>query len=493
MTFDKDTLRTGEDALASLFKSFYGHEPESMTPLSTSGSNRRYFRMTDGHGSYIGCAGTDRNENAAFVALDRHFRGKGVNVPEVFAVSQDGMSYIQEDLGDISLFDAVSSGRAAGEYSEDEESLLTEAVSALPEIQYAGAEGLDFNLCYPEPAFGRRLVMSDLNYFKFCFLKPSGIGYNESALDRDFGLFASDLMSEDFRQFMYRDFQARNVMLKDGVPYFIDFQGGRKGPVYYDVASFVWQAKAGYPERLKDRLIDAWLDAAGEYARIDRDLFKERLRLFVLFRTLQVLGAYGFRGNFERKQHFLQSIPYAMANLRRLLEEPPAGYAYLVPLLRDLSSLPQYQGQQAPAGTESSDGHESHRLHVLVCSFSYKKGLPDDPSGNGGGYVFDCRALPNPGKYEYYRQYNGMDAEVIDFFADKEEVPVFLGHVWGLADAHVERFMQRGFTHMMICFGCTGGQHRSVYCAERTAAHIASAFDVRVTVVHREQGVTREL
>lgn len=495
-----------DNILMSLFEECSGIRAESSVPLSSSGSNRKYFRISGGGKSLVGVAGTDVKENEAFVCMAGHFRSKGLRVPEVMAVSADGLYYLQEDLGDCSLFDAVAAGRESGNYSPQEKSLLLETVSCLPEIQFKGAEGLDFSVCWPEPEFNRRMVMADLNYFKYCFLKATGLEFNEAALEKDFELLAEKLLEGHDYAFMYRDFQARNVMIHDGKPYFIDFQGGKRGPVHYDVASFVWQARARYPESFRDGLVQAYIDAAGQYARIDAGLFRSRLKLFVLFRTLQVLGAYGFRGLFERKPHFLRSIPYAMENLRGILENPPVDCPCLVPLLRLMAELPQFAMQEqggADSGKNSMPGKsvaqadaglQSGPLEVTVCSFSYKKGLPEDPSGNGGGYVFDCRALPNPGRYEYYRQFTGMDAEVVEFFRDKAEVPAFLGHVFSLADAHVERFIERGFTHLMICFGCTGGQHRSVYCAERTAEHLAGKHPgIRVTVVHREQNVKKKV
>ena len=495
-----------DNILMSLFEECSGIMAESSVPLSSSGSNRKYFRISGGGKSLVGVAGTDVKENEAFVCMAGHFRSKGLRVPEVMAVSADGLYYLQEDLGDCSLFDAVAAGRESGNYSPQEKSLLLETISCLPEIQFKGAEGLDFSVCWPEPEFNRRMVMADLNYFKYCFLKATGLEFNEAALEKDFELLAEKLLEGHDYAFMYRDFQARNVMIHDGKPYFIDFQGGKRGPVHYDVASFVWQARARYPEPFRDGLVQAYIDAAGQYARIDAGLFRRRLKLFVLFRTLQVLGAYGFRGLFERKPHFLRSIPYAMENLRGILEDPPVGCPYLAPLLRLMAELPQFampqrdgmdawkSGMSGKSVAQADAGLQSGPLEVTVCSFSYKKGLPDDPSGNGGGYVFDCRALPNPGRYEYYRRFTGMDAEVVEFFRDKAEVPAFLGHVFSLADAHVERFIERGFTHLMICFGCTGGQHRSVYCAERTAEHLAGQHPgIRVTVVHREQNVKKKV
>ena len=284
------------------------------------------------------------------------------------------------------------------------------------------------------------------------------------------------MLDDPFSTFMYRDFQSRNVMLKDGEPYFIDFQGGRKGPVFYDVASFLWQAKANFPATLRQELAETYLEALSAYQPVVRTAFMERLRHFVLFRTLQVLGAYGFRGYFERKTHFLQSVPYAVENLRVLLETDFPAYPYLCQMLREMTGLPAFAYER-----------NKQKLTVRVLSFSYKKGIPEDPSGNGGGYVFDCRSVHNPGRYEQYRSLTGRDEPVIRFLEDDGEITRFLEHVDGLVDAHVHRYLERGFTHLTVCFGCTGGQHRSVYSAEHVARHLHAKFGIRVELEHREQ------
>ena len=284
--------------------------------------------------------------------------------------------------------------------------------------------------------------------------------------------------------FLYRDFQARNVMVKDGQPYLIDFQGGRKGPIYYDVASFLWQAKANYSPALRQELLDSYLTALQPYQTISKEKFSANLRHFVLFRTLQVLGAYGFRGYFEKKQHFLQSVPFAVANLRELLQEPFAEYPYLTEVLLELTNLPKF---------EPTKPQNPQRLLVRIFSFSYKKGIPEDVSGNGGGYVFDCRSTHNPGRYEPYKKLTGLDEPVIQFLEKDGEIVLFLESVYALADAHVARYLERGFTNLMFSFGCTGGQHRSVYSAEHLAAHLAEKFDVDIILEHREQGIKREL
>ena len=470
-----------KELMHSLFRGLSGRDPEETVVLTGSGSHRQYFRLKAGDISVIGVLGTDRDENRAFLSLARHFAAAGIRVPEILAVSEDEMVYIQEDLGTELLFDRVARGRESGEYSPEEKALLCKTMAALPKIQFAGAAGLDWSICYPEPAFGERMVRFDLNYFKYCFLKATGLEFNEVRLQDDFDRLCVDLCADAGDTFMYRDFQARNVMVRDGEPYFIDFQGGRRGPVHYDVASFVWQARARYPDNLRCEMIAAYLDALKAYVPdLDEAAFRERLRVFVLFRTLQVLGAYGFRGYFEKKPHFLGSVPFALDNLRRLLRTPFAEYPYLNELLSKLVAMPQFH-----------ESAEDRRLEVSIFSFAFKKGIPADRSGNGGGYVFDCRSVNNPGKFEYYRQFTGLDPEVIRFLEDDGEIAEFLEHVYALVDSHVRRYLERKFTHLQVCFGCTGGQHRSVYSAEHLAAHLSRKFDIRITVNHRELGIEK--
>lgn len=465
--------------LHRLYSAHYGLCPVSVDPVSASASNRRYYRMASPAGTCIGAVGTDRQENEAFVAISLHFRSKGIPVPEVFAVSEDGMSYLQEDLGDEVLLDRLVKARRTGEGLAEAEELMCSAMALLPKIQFEGASGFDFSVCYPQPAFDRRMVMFDLNYFKYCFLKATGLEFNEMRLQDDFEKLADDLLADDTDTFMYRDFNARNVMVRGGEPCFIDFQGGRRGPVYYDVASFVYHARAGYTDGQREKMLEAYLEALSEYMPVDRKVFFSRLRLFVLFRLLQVLGAYGFRGWTEHKAAFMTSIPAALDELVRLLEEPFEEYPYLVETLGRMAALDRFRRSERAGG-----------LEVKVYSFSFKKGIPEDPSGNGGGYVFDCRSIHNPGRYEPYKKLTGRDEAVIRFLEDDGEILTFLDHVYGVVDPHVETFAGRGFTDLMVSFGCTGGQHRSVYCAEHLARHLAENYpDVRVRLIHREQNI----
>ncbi|HLP05265.1 MAG TPA: RNase adapter RapZ [Paludibacter sp.] len=464
--------------LEKLFQQYTSEPLLNSKELSASGSNRHYYRLESRNYSVIGVEGTSVEENRAFVEMSRHFSAQDLPVPRVFCESEDGMSYLQEDLGDILLFDRIANGRKTGVFHIDEKELLHKTMRKLPAVQVLGARGFDFSVCYPLPGFNERSILWDLNYFKYCFLKSTGIEFSENRLEDDFYKLSAILLESDSNTFMYRDFQSRNVMVKDEEPYFIDFQGGRRGPVYYDVASFLWQAKARYGDGLREELLQTYLNALNELMPVDEAEFRRQLKHFVLFRTLQVLGAYGFRGYFEKKPHFLQSIPFAVENLRGLLHDKSPEYPYLFEILQQLSELKQFREVSI-----------RKPLVVKVYSFSYKKGIPQDSSGNGGGFVFDCRAVNNPGKYEKYTGLTGLDQPVIAFLEEEGEIQPFLEHAFGLVDASVKRYKDRGFTNLMVSFGCTGGQHRSVYSAQKTAEHINEKFGVEVQLIHRERNI----
>ena len=504
-------------SLESLFERYTGAAPVSKVALTGSASHRRYYRLTGADGrSLIGVEGTDADENRAFLTIDRHFAAKGINVPKV--VAEEGLCYLQEDLGSTVLYDALAAGRASGNYGPDEVTLLCKTLAALPKIQVEGARGLDWSVCYPQPSFDGRMVDFDLNYFKYDFLKLSGLEFNEVRLQDDFDRFRADLLAEPSDTFLYRDFNARNVMLVDGEPWFIDFQGGRRGPVYYDVASFLWQARARYPESLREQLLKTYLDALRAYIPVDEAHFRSRLRLFILFRMLQVLGCYGYRGLWEGNKAFSSSIPPALEIVKSIL--PFEDYPYLSEVLTKLTSapsegvffpepsaikdcsvpptasggpLPLMWPRVATGSGKNTPSDSDKTLVVTVYSFSFKKGIPEDTSGNGGGYVFDCRSVHNPGKYERFKQLTGLDKPVIDFLEEDGEILKFLDNVYSLVDAHVERFLSRGFTHLQVSFGCTGGQHRSAYSAQHLAEHLVAKYPVRVHLIHRERGIEQWL
>lgn len=466
--------------LIYLFNKQTGKSNPAIELLPSSGSNRKYYRLSQDDISIIAVHGQSKEENRAFIELTRHFKKQGLNVPELFGATDDEMFYIQEDLGDTVLFDALKAGRLTGVFSTEEKELLHKTIALLADFQILGAKGLDFSVCYPQAEFNHCSVHWDLNYFKYNFLKTTGMEFQEDLLENDFDKLSQHLLQDESDTFLYRDFQSRNVMLVDGHPYFIDYQGGRKGPAHYDVASFLWQAKANFPDDLRDELIKTYIASLKKHREVDEAEFIKKLRLFVLFRTLQVLGAYGFRGYFEKKPHFIQSIPFALNNLRELLRGGFDEYPYLTGILNEMVGLKQFADTQ------------KRELEVRVFSFAYKKGIPNDVSGNGGGYVFDCRAINNPGKYERFNHFTGLDEEVIKFLEEDGEMKLFLDNIFPLVERHVKRYMERKFTNLMISFGCTGGQHRSVYAAQKTAEHISKKFGIKVSLVHREQNLEQE-
>ena len=467
--------------LETLFQQYTHEKILNITELTASGSPRRYFRLTGEKTTLIGVAGTSLEENSAFIAMSKHFYALGLPVPQVLAETTDGEFYLQNDLGNTLLFDLIAEGRKTGIFSTNEKELLSKTIAKLPLVQVLGAKGFDFSVCYPQPEFNERSVFWDLNYFKYNFLKTTGLDFQENQLEDDFVRFSDILLRSKTDTFMYRDFQSRNVMIKDGEPYFIDFQGGRRGPLAYDVASFLWQAKANFSNELREELIQVYLDRLKELIPVNETDFRKQLNHFVLFRTLQVLGAYGFRGYFEKKPHFLQSIPFAIENLKQLLKTDFPEYPYLVEVLKKMTGLKQFNKKP----------EEQKNLLVKVYSFSYRIGIPEDSSSNGGGFVFDCRAIHNPGKYPEYVNLTGLDEPVKQFLEADGEISTFLEHAFELVDNSVKRYIERGFANLMVSFGCTGGQHRSVYSAQKMAEHISQKFGVEVELVHREQKINQ--
>ncbi len=489
------------DSINKLYSQKFGESFVEISPLAGAGSNRRYYRLQVESGdTLVATCGDDITENRAFIALSAHLKACGLPVPGVLAVSDDAGTYIQTWAGSKDLFSTLSSARETGEYSAADMALLEKAIRLLARMQYLGGADMDFSRCYPRCEMDSRLVDWDLNYFKYCFLKPSGIEFDEDALQDEFDRLATVLLEEkeNWATFMLRDFQSRNVMVgDDGNLTVIDFQGGRRGPCGYDVASFLWQAKAGYPDWLKERLIDSYVNEMEQLdLSFDAGKFRSRLPFFVLFRSLQTLGAYGFRGWVERKPHFLQSVPAGVDNLAAVI-----GYEKLsgdFPVLKHVAGLLQERfGREAESKRRNAFTYDISAsdsiLTVRVSSFSYKKGIPADPSGNGGGFVFDCRAPHNPGRYEPYKKLTGLDKPVRDFLEADGEIEPFVKECERLVDSSVERYIQRGFTDLAVNFGCTGGQHRSVYSADAIARHINGKYGVRVLLSHREQGIAEEL
>jgi len=473
--------------LISLYKETFGEAPSRVEAIAKAGSNRHYFRLY-GNPTVIGVVGTSVEENRSFIYLARHFKKRTLPVPEVLAVSLDETCYLQEDLGTLSLFDSLHAGREAeGKYGENECRLVKKTIRCLPHFQIEGIRELDKSQLLSPAVFTKETAIFDFNYFKYCFLRTTDVSFDEVLLQADFESFAEDLAATEEIGFLYRDFQARNVILKDGeTPSFIDFQGGKVGPLHYDVVSFLWQASAKYSSTFRDRMIDAYLDELSTLIPVNRKTFRVRLQQFALFRMLQVLGAYGLRGRFERKKHFLDSIPPALENVRQLLSAGACRkYEYLERTLRQLLEKEAVRQPADPVTTRKKD-----HLVIRIFSFRYKRGIPEDESGNGGGYVFDCRSTHNPGRYKPYKKLTGLDEPVIRFLEKDGEILDFLKNIYPLADHHVERYLKRGFTDLMFSFGCTGGQHRSVYAAQHLAEHLHRKYGVEVWLVHREQKIS---
>lgn len=469
-----------EGLLKELFVSHFGESPDSSVPLKGGGSDRKLFRLANANRSVIGVTNADRQENIAFLEFSRHFRKCGLPVPEIYVEDLDRGIYLEEDLGDTTLFHWLTERRSRAGFSARLIEIYTQVVQMLPQFQIVAGKTLDYRFCYPRGSFDRQSMRWDLNYFKYYFLKLAQIPFNEQALEDDFDRLTEFLLAAERDFFLYRDFQSRNIMLKDGAPYFIDYQGGRKGALQYDIASLLFDAKADIPFEAREVLLQRYLDAAAKLTKIDRPAFVQHYYGYVYIRIMQALGAYGFRGFYERKSHFLQSVPYAIRNLEVLLRS--------VELPIELPALLQVFKRLVTSSVLRQFGEAELKMTVRLQSFSYRGGMPRDEKGHGGGFVFDCRALPNPGKFEAFNKLTGKDPEVIAFLEKEPAVQNFLNHIYAIVDNVVENYQQRNFTDLMIAFGCTGGQHRSVYCAGMLAQHLREKFNnLNVEVRHREQ------
>lgn len=463
--------------LDKLFYDHFGRNPQSITPLPQGGSDRRYFRLSVDSQSAIGAYNPDVDENKTFIYLSQHFASIGLPVPLLYGVSDDENYYLLSDLGDRSLFDHI----LEIDWEHDQQiDVLKRTISMLIRFQIEGATGLDFGKCCPKSDFDLQSVMWDFNYFKYSFLKPSGIKFDEAKLDDDFFVFANLLLAQPTGYFHYRDFQSRNVMLVDNNPYFIDYQGGRRGPLLYDLASFLYQARANFPEKVRSELLGYYLDEVAGFIEINKSLYIEIFPAFALFRVIQTLGAYGFRGFFERRSHFLQSIPLAATNLKNLTEKIDNCGLTLPTLKPILVSIAEKYGDT----NEQTQAFEG--LTVEVNSFSYRKGYPLEHPEHGGGFVFDCRALPNPGRLTEYKMLTGLQKPVVDYLENHKEIEDFYAETFTLVRKSIEIYQKRGFKHISVSFGCTGGQHRSVYMANRLAKAIELYASLRVKLNHRE-------
>jgi aminoglycoside/choline kinase family phosphotransferase len=467
------------EILKTLFEQHFGSPVVRIQPMQDhlGGSGRRIIRLAgERRNSAIGILYDVREENVTFIEFSRHFRRHGLPVPEIYAEDLNQGAYLEEDLGDTTLFGLLSKTRAGGVISPEVVEAYHKVVAVLPRFQVEAGRDLNYKVCYPRDSFDRQSMTWDLNYFKYYFLKLAGIPFNEQALEDDFGRLTDFLLGADRDYFLYRDFQSRNVMLRDGQPFFLDYQGGRKGALQYDVASLLYDSKADLPPELRQQLLEHYLAGLAGFLDLKRDAFMRHYYAYVYVRIMQAMGAYGFRGFYERKPHFLQSVPYALNNLRWLLHnvELPIELPTLLATFKSLLASDKLE----------SVGSQTGSLTVRIQSFSFRQGLPPDDEGHGGGFVFDVRSLPNPGRQERYKNLTGKDAPVMNYLLQQESVHQYLANVTSLVDASVGNYRNRGFKSLTVSFGCTGGQHRSVYMAEQLAAHLTGRGGVEVVVAH---------
>lgn len=482
---------TTQSSLAERFTEWSGLAPETTQPLPRSGSDREYIRFANGEHSALGVYNPDPKENRAWLSFTEHFLAQGIPVPEIYHADEEQHLFLIQDLGHQTLLATLDQKRKeigqANAFPTEIAALYKQVVRDLPRIQIQAGKDIDYSLCYPRAAFDRRSMHWDLNYFKYYFLKLARIQFDEEALENDFETLMDFLLTADTDHFLFRDFQGRNIMIHEGRPWYIDFQGGRKGALQYDLASLLYQAKAQIPDEMRLELKDEYLNAAQEFGKIDAGQFNAHYFGYVLIRLMQTMGAYGFRGFFERKAHFLLSIPYARKNLAWILENawPDVALPELRSALEQIvtaKSLDQFEVIQKPG------------LVISVSSFSYKLGgIPLDMSGNGGGFAFDCRALHNPGRYAPYKKINGRDPKVIEFLQTKSRIDDFFEDATKMVDPAVENYLERGFTNLQVNFGCTGGMHRSVYCADRMVRHLQEKFGLEVDLRHYEQGIHEQI
>lgn len=468
------------EQLLALFKKWSGSDANSLVPLPASGSYRQYFRIANKQLTAIGAYNEDVKENIAFLSHTRHFLSKGLDVPLIYAEDITNNMYLQQDLGDITLHQRIEDLKKNVGHTKEICSLYKKAIAELPKFQLIAGKDMDYSKCYPRTHFDKQSILWDLNYFKYHFLKLARISFDEQELENDFHRFADFLVTADCNYFLYRDFQSRNIMLYSGKPYYIDYQGGRRGAIYYDIASILFEAKTKLSPEMRAELLTFYKETLAQYDDKILKGFDTYYYPYALIRTLQACGAYGFRGIIERKALFLQSIQAALTNINWLLTHTvlPLSLPALTDALKKLLDSPLRKNQLP----------EKSGLVVSIKSFSYKKNIPNDDSGHGGGFIFDCRCLPNPGRIDKYKHLCGKDKDIIHFFEQENCRPVenFLSHVYMLIEQAVENYTERKFNSLSVFFGCTGGQHRSVYCAEKLARYLES-HNVQVLVRHTEE------
>ena len=453
---------------------------ENITALPGAGSNRQYFRISFPEGKHktlIAAFNPDVSENKAWLTFSNHFRHAGLPVPEIFAHDESMQYFLLQDLGDTDLLMLLLEEGL----TEQVKNYYRQAVADLVRFQTEGIKGLDMSVAYPVKEFDKRSVFWDLNYFKYYFVKPHELLFDEGKLEDDFNFLTDHLLEADCSFFQYRDFQARNIMIFEEKPWYIDFQGGRKGPLQYDLVSLLYQARAELPQSFRNELYSLYLKNLEKAVPGQAARFEKYFNDFIYFRLMQVLGAYGFRGLIQRKSHFLKSISPAIRNLKQLMEASPVERSYpeLHRIFSQIAALNQYEEQDIT----------SDKLTVSINSFSFKKtGYPADRTENGGGFVFDCRALPNPGRINELKDFTGLERPVIEYLQDKSEVNRFLIESYQLVKQSIENYLERGFTHLQVSYGCTGGKHRSVFCARQLADFISMKYggDVNVRLRHIE-------
>jgi aminoglycoside/choline kinase family phosphotransferase len=480
----KQVNQSIQASLRQLFESAIGEAVHTFEILPASGSDRRYCRMISQQHTVIGAYNSNLPENKAFLSFTKQFLSQGIAVPKIYAEDLPKGIYLLEDLGNETLFDFLNKSYSGKTFPAALLQMYKKVVRDLATLQIKGHKNMDYSVCYQSESFDKKAMIRDLNTFKYYFLQIVNADFNPDKLDKDFNRFANYLVKEkSYEYFMFRDFQARNIMIKDNVPYYIDYQSGRKGALQYDLASLLYQAKASIPQDVREELTNDYIEAVGEQIDMDAELFRAYFYAYVMLRSVQVLGIYGLRGLFQRKEHFLTSIPYALTNIKWLLDNDyfPKGMPEFKAVLRQITQMESLR--------QLNDIYPNRptNLTVTISSFSYKRAIPEDTSDNGGGFVFDCRSIHNPGRYEPYKKLTGRDKPVQDFLKTNSEIPEFLENVYALVDRAVKVYIDRDFSHLMVSFGCTGGQHRSVFSADSLAAHLAKKFNVTIKVHHIEQ------
>lgn len=463
--------------IKNLFRKTFSCQLDDMCPILAHGSSREYFRCTGGNIICLAAYNKDRKENIAFLDYSRQLKGKGISVPKIYAEDIDNNIYLLEDLGNTTLYDMIEAVDRGEMPFDRVKSIYYKVIRELPKIQIQAGSGFDYTNAYPRQSFDNQSIAWDLSYFKYYFLKLSEVEFCEQDLEDDFETLGNYLLLTDTSYFLYRDFQSRNIMVLDNMPWYIDFQGGRKGALHYDLASLLFDAKANLSPEFRTELLDLYISELKQYIEVDKTEFNNVFYAYAYIRIMQAMGAYGFRGYFERKEHFLKSIPFAIDNLKWLEDN--------IKLPIDIPELHKVFGHIISSTKLRS--LSSKKLIITIKSFSYKKGYPHDISGNGGGFVFDCRAIHNPGRYEEYKLLTGMDEEVIEFLDKEESASLFFENVLNIINQSVGTYLERTFSNLMICFGCTGGQHRSVYFAEKLSKILSQRPYIEVVLHHVEQ------